>query len=196
MPKRDNWQKKTIYYTSNQNNCIMNKTLLIAAALGTAFALSSCKSQDSAYRKAYLAAQANAEQETPGTTTVAVQDEDVSVTPVAPVAPVTPEVKEEAPDLTDVRTIDAAMKVVKGNPLKTYSVVVGSFQNEANANGLCEQLSKAGHDARVLRTNETVNGLTGWYRVIASSYAEKSAALQSRNSLKAEYKGAWLLYTK
>jgi len=174
----------------------MNKTLFFAVAIGAAFALSSCKSQDSAYRKAYLAAQANAEQENSGTTTVAVQpteNEDVSVTPVTPVAP---EAEEKAPDLTDVRTIDATMVVSKGNPLKTYSVVVGSFQNEANANGLYEILTRAGQEARVIRTNETVNGLTGWYRVIASSYADKSSAVQSRNQLKAKYSGAWLLYTK
>lgn len=169
----------------------MNKFLLIAVAVGAAFAFSSCKSQESAYRKAYLAAQANSEQNQE-TTTVAVPAEEEDVAPVTPVTP-----KEEpAPDMTDVRTINSTMTLTKGNPLKTYSVVVGSFQNEANANGLYENLKSAGNDARVIRTEETIKGMTGWYRVIASSFADKSSAVQSRNQLKGKYSGAWLLFTK
>mgnify|MGYP002245263885 CR=1 FL=1 len=41
------------------------------------------------------------------------------------------------------------------------------------------QLNK-GYDARVVKTNETINGTTGWFRVIASSFDDKASAVQSR----------------
>ena len=57
-------------------------------------------------------------------------------------------------------------------------------------------LVRSGYDARVLRTNETINGQTGWFRVIASSFEDKASAVQSCNELRNKYAGAWLLYRK
>ena len=96
----------------------------------------------------------------------------------------------------DVRTIPGEVTVVSGGALRTYSVVVGSFINQTNAEGLREMLVRSGYDARVLRTNETINGQTGWFRVIASSFEDKASAVQSRNELRNKYAGAWLLYRK
>ena len=86
--------------------------------------------------------------------------------------------------------------VISGNPLKTYSVVVGSFLTQANAEGQKARLQGSGYDARVVKTNETINGQTGWFRVIASSFDDKASAAQSRDALKGSYPGAWLLYRK
>ena len=100
------------------------------------------------------------------------------------------------PDHSDVREINGNMSVVSGNPLKLYSVVVGSFVTQANAEGLKTRLLQEGYDSRVIKTDETIKGVTGWYRVIASSYDDKASAVQSRRSLSQKYAGAWLLYRK
>ena len=171
----------------------MKHSLLLGLTLCSAVVLTGCKSKESAYRQAYEKAKA---QETASTNTsnVAVAPVDnnrqVAVTPVTPTRNVTPV------DHSDVRTIAGGVTVVNGNPLKTYSVVVGSFLTQANAEGLMSTLKNSGYDARVLKTNETINGHTGWFRVIASSYDDKASAAQSRDQLKANYSGAWLLYNK
>ncbi|MBR1733742.1 MAG: SPOR domain-containing protein [Alloprevotella sp.] len=182
----------------------MKKIFIAVLGLTAAFALTSCKSQESAYRKAYLQAQANQQQAQTNTTTVAVptdnyDDEDVSVTPVtSPTQPATTRVNPSTSaevDAAPVRTYDGGHSVVSGSQLKAYSVVVGSFTVQANAEGLCQQLRNAGYDARVAKANTPINGQT-WYRVVASSYDSKASAVQSRNELKSRYADAWLLYNK
>ncbi len=101
-----------------------------------------------------------------------------------------------AVDHSDVREIQGGMTVVSGNPLKTYGVVVGSFVTQANAEGQRSKLQGQGYDARVVKTNETINGQTGWFRVVAASYDDKASAAQARNTLRATYPDAWLLYCK
>ncbi|MBR1593991.1 MAG: SPOR domain-containing protein [Alloprevotella sp.] len=178
----------------------MKKTLIIGLGLCAALGMTSCKSQESAYRKAYLQAQQNQQnqqQNYQNSDVIVVDDDDVSVTPVTPQQNQQTTVKQqENYDNTPVRTIDGGMQVVSGQELRTYSVVVGSFVSQANAEGLCNQLRQAGRDARVIKTNETINGHTGWFRVIASSFDSKASAAQSRNELSAQYPGAWLLYRK
>ena len=147
-----------------------------------------CKSQESAYRAAYEAAKANESSET---VTVVPQQQETTVTPV-----VTTPVQEPVVDNTPVRTIAGGLTVLKGEPLNQYSVIVGSFMNQTNAEGLYTTLVNRGYSARLVRTNETINGHTGWYRVIASSYDDKASAVQSRNQLISDYAGAWLLYNK
>ena len=178
----------------------MKKTLYCALGLGAALLLTACKSQESAYRQAYEKAKAqelaggagSASSSSEGTTTVAVTpaEETVSVTPVT----TTP--APSRTDNSDVRTIDGGVSLVSGNSLKTYSVVVGSFVTQANAEGLMNTLKEKGYDARVVKTNETINGQTGWFRVIASSFDDKASAAASRDDLKSTYAGAWLLYHK
>ena len=173
----------------------MKKLILFTFALSATVMMTSCKSQESAYRKAFLKAQANQSQ-TDNTSTVAItnQDEDVSITPVRPTITTPP--AAEPVDMTDVRQISGGMTLVSGNALKTYSVVVGSFVSQANAEGLRTQLRNAGYDARVIKTNETINGQTGWYRVIADSFDYKNEAVSKRDILRSKYAGAWLLYSK
>lgn len=170
----------------------MRKQLFVCMGLCTLALFTACKSQESIYRQAYDAAKANesndyvviAPQETP-------KAEPVVAAPVA---------KKEEPvvveDNTPVRTIQGGLTVIKGEPLGAYSVVVGSFMNQTNAEGLYNALVNRGYNARVVKTNETINGHTGWYRVAASSYDVKSQAVNSRNSLQGTYPDAWLLFNK
>lgn len=174
----------------------MKQYLVLGLAVCAVTLLGSCKSKESAYRQAYE--KAKAQQTTTNndeTTTVKVtptttetEQQTVSVTPVTP-TPV-------AEDNSDVRTINGELSVINGDQLRKYSVVVGSFVTQANAEGLMTQLKNKGYAARVVKTNETINGHTGWYRVVASSYDDKASAVQSKNELKSAYAGAWLLYCK
>ena len=165
-------------------------------ALATIALMGSCKSKESAYRQAFE--QAKAQQ----TATTDAQSTVVTVNPVEPqgqerqvaVTPVTP--SQPAADNADVRTINGGFSVINGEKLKTYSVVVGSFVAQANAEGLLARLKSKGYNARIVKTNETISNHTGWYRVIASSYDDKASAVQSRNQLISDYAGAWLLYNK
>jgi len=180
----------------------MKKILFFATTLAMLAAMSSCKSShESAYRRAYNNAKAQESaivNQTEGTTVVTVDESDVVETPVTtqPVTVQRVEANPAAQDMTGVRTINGNVEVVNGDALKAFSVVVGSFQNQANAEGACNELRAAGYSARVIRTNETINGFTGWYRVIASSFDSKASAVQSRDELIGKYKGAWVLYRK
>ena len=157
-----------------------------------------CKSRESAYRQAYE--QAMAQDKTGQNEQQVVQEQNnVAVTPVTPPVTTTPPATTTTvvtEDHSDVREIQGEMSVVSGSPLKAYNVVVGSFITQANAEGLKARLQGQGYDARVVKTNETINGQTGWYRVVASSFDDKASAVQSRNSLKQSYPAAWLLYRK
>lgn len=171
----------------------MKHSLFLGLALCSAVVLTGCKSKESAYRQAYEKAKAQEVTQENNTEVVPVEEQaPVVVTPVTPPArPTTP-----VEDHSDVRTIAGGVTVVSGSALKAYSVVVGSFLTQANAEGLKATLQSNSYDARVVKTNETINGHTGWYRVIASSYDDKASAAASRDQLKATYSGAWLLYNK
>lgn len=155
----------------------MKKIYVMGAALTLAFAMSSCKSNESAYKKAYEKAQA---QQT-------VQQQTVTTTPTTTTAPVT-----VAPVATEsnvsVRTENVTL--VAGPALKAYSVVVGSFGIEANAKNLQTTLNGKGYSASVVKSPSNM------FRVVASSFADKASAVSSRESLRATYPDAWLLYQK
>ena len=174
----------------------MKKTLFLGIALCSLVVMTGCKSKDSAYREAYERATNQETTTVEPTTPVVVEpvpEEKVAVTPVTPVK--TQSTNNVAND-KDVRTIDGDISLMDGEPLKTYSVVVGSFVGKTNAEGLCNTLRSKGYEARVVKTSETIKGQTGWYRVIASSYDDKGSAVSSRDQLKSTYQGAWLLYRK
>ncbi len=161
----------------------MKKIALLGMGMCVALAFTSCKSSESAYKKAYEQAKkqelADAGQTTPAET----------VTPVAPVAPVAPvetgSVREEK------------VQLVSGNGLKAYSVVCGSFGVKANADGLKSQLDGDGYNAKVV-----YNAEKNMYRVIVDSFDTRSEAASARDSFKAKYpnrkdfQGAWLLYVR
>lgn len=171
----------------------MKKSLFIVLGLCSVVVLSGCKSRESAFRQAYekakeseMASQNNNQQ----TVTVTQQNDEVEVTPVA-----TTPVRQDV-DKIETRTIKGGFSVIKGTPLKTFSVVVGSFVTETTAYDLADRLKGKGFDSRVVKTNEVINGKTPWFRVVASSFDDKVTAANSRDELRADYPGAWLLYNK
>lgn len=162
----------------------MKKIFLMGFALVAAFAMSSCKSGESAYKKAYEKAQA---QQNAGTTVTPVnnaaeQNSQVSVTPVQTVTPVT--------DYSNVTVRTEDVTVVNGSGLKAYSVVVGSFGVQANATALQKKLSGQGYQAQVVKSPSNM------YRVILSTHNDKVSAAQSRDKVRGTYPDAWLLYQK
>lgn len=167
----------------------MRKHLFVCMGLCTLALFTACKSQESAYKQAYEQAKANEANDV----VVITPQEEKTEPVVAPVQKQDPVVVE---DNTPVRTIQGGLSVIKGEPLRAYSVVVGSFMNQTNAEGLYNTLINRGYNARVVRTNETISGHTGWYRVAASSYDAKNQAVSSRNGLQGTYPDAWLLFNK
>ena len=143
--------------------------------------LSSCKSNESMYKKAYDKAQAQTKAEQ---TTVVKTDEPepVKVTPVTTTT--TPKT-----DTSNETTRSEKLTVISGAGLKAYSVVCGSFSLKANAEGLQSTLKKKGYAAQI-----ALNSERKLYRVIASTFDSKADAVSSRNSLRASYPDAWLLY--
>ena len=165
----------------------MKKLALFAIALG-AVAMTSCKSKEDVYRKMYEDAKAQE--------TTADQTKTVVVTPVETTKTETAKTTTTTVDLSGTRQIQGGVTVVSGEELKEFSVVVGSFQTQANAEGLKMVLQTKGYSSRVIKTNETINGQTGWFRVIAASFSDKESAAQLRDQMIGDYPGAWLLYNK
>lgn len=164
----------------------MKKSLAMAAALCAALVFASCNTtKESAYKKAYEKAKAQEQAEQ----TTAQQNASTD----APV--VTPLVEKQADQATVVDNSDNAtvrsedVTIVSGSGLQDFSVVVGSFSLKANAEGLQGRLKAAGYNAQI-----AYNSSRNLYRVVASTFANKSDAVQSRNTLRANYPDAWLLY--
>lgn len=160
----------------------MKKSIVVITALCAVVALGSCSSsKESAFKKAYdkyKTQSQNTYAETTPETQVPV------VTPVeepTTVAPVTDNYENES-----VRR--ESLDVVNGAGLSNYSVVVGSFGVRANAEGLQQRLKNNGYNAQL-----AYNSARNMYRVIASTYDSKAAAVQSRNQLRSQYPDAWLL---
>lgn len=150
--------------------------MTICAALCAGLVLVSCgSSKESAYRKAYEKAQSQE-------TTVVEQPEVV-----APVVErqVTETKTVDNNDNVAVRTEN--VQLVSGSGIKGYGVVVGSFGLKANAENL---------QSRIPGSQIVLNPANNMYRVVATTFDTKSEAVQSRNSLRAQYPDAWLLYSK
>lgn len=161
----------------------MKKYLILCAAMAVAVSFTSCKSSESAYKKAYEKAQAAEAANSYSTETVTTQPV-IEEVPVAPVVekPYTEPAYEEA---IPVRKENYSM--VDGAGLKAYSVVVGSFGVKANADRLQQTLRNSGYNAQIVRT---ANNL---YRVVAATSDSRSDILNSRNSLRNSYADAWIL---
>ena len=146
--------------------------MVLCAGLAVAFAFTSCKSSESAYRKAYEKAKAQesntAFEQSAGTETTVVDNVDNAV------------VRQEN------------VQLINGSGLRNFSVVVGSFSVKANAEGLQQTLRDAGYDAQIV-----FNSARNMYRVVASTFDDKASAVRSRNGFKAgKYPDAWLLYNQ
>ena len=160
----------------------MKKLVVLGMGVCLVLAFASCKSSESAYKKAYEKAKqqelAEPQVEAP-----------VEVTPVV-AAPVT---TTKVADTSGVR--QEKVTVVSGNEgLKDYSVA-GSFGVKANAEGLKDWLDGQGYHSTI-----AFNADKAMYRVIVNSFADKTAAAEARDAFKAKYpnrsdfQGAWLLY--
>ncbi len=164
----------------------MKKLMFLGAAVCVAMAFTSCKSNESAYKKAYEKAKA--------------QEQNVNTvveTPETNVPVVTPMTQQEATQTTVVDNTDNAvvrqerLSVIDGSGLSNYSVVVGSFSVKANAMGLQQRLKSAGYNAQV-----AYNSDRNMYRVIATTFANKADAVRSRDQLRSNYADAWLLFAQ
>ncbi|MDE5560724.1 MAG: SPOR domain-containing protein [Bacteroidaceae bacterium] len=161
----------------------MKKIFMMGSALLVVFAMSSCKSKESAYKQAYKKAQ---EQQSVSTTVTPVNSQtgtsNVAVTPVQTVTPVS--------DYSNVSVRTEDVTMVNGTGLKAYSVVVGSFGVQANATALQNKLKGQGYQAQIVKSPSNM------FRVILSTHNDKISAAQSRDKVSATYEGAWLLYQK
>lgn len=163
----------------------MKKYTVICAGLCVALAFSSCKSKESAYRKAYDKAKA---QDAANVTDNSGYDDTPVVTPFVD-TPVTDNSNNNNNNYDNVSVRTENVNVVSGNGLKAYSVVVGSFSVRSNAENLMSRLRSQGYDAQL-----AYNSARDMYRVVASTYSDKGSAVQSRNSLRNTYPDAWLLF--
>ena len=159
----------------------MKKYTLLCVGLCAAMAFTSCKSSESAYKKAYEKAKQYDTAQQPQ------QTEETAV--VAPVQAKPANETRVVDNLDNVSVRQENVSLVSGNGLKAFSVVVGSFGLLSNAEGLYQRLRDAGYNAQVVK-NEDKN----MYRVVASTFAGKADAVYSRDQLRATYPDAWLLY--
>ena len=163
----------------------MKKSMVLSAAVCVALAFTSCKSQESAYKKAYEKAKAQEEQ-------TAVQNQGSEE-----IAVVTPVVEKPATETVVVDNVDnvpvrqESLSVVSGAGLKNFSVVVGSFSVQANAEGLQSTLKSRGYHAQIADSSSNQ-----MYRVVAGTFDIKTDAVRSRNELRSEYPDAWLLFNQ
>ncbi|MCD8165573.1 MAG: SPOR domain-containing protein [Bacteroides sp.] len=163
----------------------MKKLVILGMGFCTVLAFTSCKSSESAYKKAYE----KAKQEELAETQVA---EPIEITPV-----VTAPVETPTPTTSTAAVREEKVTVVTGNDntLKAYSVVCGSFGLKANAEGLKDFLDREGYNAII-----AFNADRGMYRVVVSTWDDRGAAAQARDSFKAKYpnrtdfQDSWLLY--
>ena len=158
--------------------------MFLGMGLCIALAFTSCKSSESAYKKAYEKAKQQELAEAP------VAEEAPAAAPVvaAPVA--------AAP--VAVGTVrEEKVQLVSGDGLKAYSVVCGSFGVKANAEGLKAKLDADGYNAKVV-----YNAERNMYRVVVSSFDDRVQAAQARDNFKAKYSNnaefqkSWLLYAR
>ena len=136
----------------------MRKLVVLGMGVCLMLAFASCKSSESAYKKAYEKAK---QQELAEPQVEAPVEVTPVVAPPVVTAPVT-----EAPKVADTSGIrEEKVTVVSGNDgLKDYSVVAGSFGVKANADGLKEWLDAQGYQATI-----AFNAEKAMYRVIVSS---------------------------
>ena len=163
----------------------MKKTTLLCVGLCAAMAFTSCKSSESAYKKAYEKAK---QYDTATQQATAQTSEDAAV-----VAPVEAKPADEArvvDNLDNVSVRQESVSLISGAGLKDFSVIVGSFGLISNAEGLQQRLKAAGYDAQIVK-NEDKN----MFRVVASTFADKASAVSSRDQLRETYPDAWLLYS-
>ncbi len=164
----------------------MKKLFVLGFGLCLVMAFTSCKSSESAYKKAYEKAKQNELAEAANN-----QEAVVETAPVVEAAPV---VQTPAP-VSPAPVREEKVELVSGDGLKAFSVVCGSFGVKANADGLKSTLDGQGYNAKVV-----YNAERNMYRVIVASFDTREEAAAERDAFKAKYpnrqdfQGSWLLY--
>ncbi|MBR3013716.1 MAG: SPOR domain-containing protein [Bacteroidaceae bacterium] len=161
----------------------MKKFAFLGLGLCMALAFTSCKSSESAYKKAYEKAK---QQELAQGTAVQQQTAPATVSTSAETATPAPS--------ADVR--QEKVTIVAGNgALQDYSVVCGSFGVKTNAENLKNFLDNEGYNAIIV-----YNADRNMYRVVSETFSNRDAAARARDAFKAKYpnrqdfQGSWLLY--
>ena len=153
-----------------------SKFYFAGLALLFMFSLNSCKSKESAYKRAYDQARAREVQQQPVQAPVVLDDNNYGTTPKP---------KLENFQLERITAVDNA------TGLQRYNVVIGSFTNKTNALSLKERMALRGYHP-ILAQNERQ-----MYRVIVASYGNRDEASAARDRIKAqfapEFQDAWLL---
>jgi Uncharacterized protein conserved in bacteria len=159
----------------------MKKLIFYSLVVLLAVGATSCKTKKTAYKNAFdrakekevVAPEVNtnaAEQATPPNVTV-------TRSTAAQVA-----VRKEK--ITPVLAADAS-------GLRKFSVVIGSFVNQTNANVLKDKMEKNGYKVIIAQNEKQM------YRVIVSSFDTKEAAASERDNFKTKYapdfQDIWLL---
>jgi cell division protein FtsN len=166
----------------------MKKLVVLGMGLCLALSFSSCKSSESAYKKAYEKA----------------KQQELATQPTQQAAPVetvvaTPVQQQSAPAVNVGTVREEKVQLVSGAGLKAYNVVCGSFGVKANADALKEQLAAEGYKTLVVENVEAPAGAAR-YRVIVGTFDDRASAAAARDAFKAKYpnrsdfQGAWLLY--
>ena len=164
----------------------MKKLVVLGMGLCIALSFTSCKSSESAYKKAYEKAKQQELASAPAEETVA--------TPVT-ASPAVSAPAQSSPAVNVGTVREEKVQLVSGDGLKAYSVVCGSFGVKANAEGLKQKLDSEGYSAKVV-----YNAERNMYRVVAASYDDRIQAAQARDDFKAkhpnnaDFQKAWLLY--
>ena len=141
----------------------MKKTTILCVGLCAAMAFTSCKSNESAYKRAYEKA----------------KQYDTAAAQQAPQTPQTADEARVVDNLDNVSVRQESVTLINGSGLKDFSVIVGSFGLISNAEGLQQRLKAAGYDAQVVKNEEK-----NMYRVVASTFAGKADAVNSRDQLR------------
>ena len=165
----------------------MNKYVVLCAGLCAAMVITSCKSQESAYKQRYLKAQEREAAERTQSQDVVEQN---VVVPMQERAANNTRVLDNS---DNVKVRQESVQVVNGTGLKNFSVVVGSFSQIFNAEGLQQTLKAAGYNAQIVLNSAVQPAM---YRVVATTFDTKGEAAASRDNLQTQYPGAWLLYAK
>jgi Sporulation related domain. len=157
----------------------MKKVLILLSSALFILSVSACGPKKSAYRQVYEKAKQRE---------VATQQQDSAQTP-----PTGGVVVSREP-IADIQLRRERLEALKGEDsamLKTYNVVVGSFQNHTNAYSLKERLQAQGYTP-VLGQNEA-----GMLRVIITSFDNRKDAEVSRDQVKSrfspDFQDAWIL---
>lgn len=169
----------------------MRTFALLGLGVCVIFAFTSCKSSESAYKKAYE----KAKQQELAASQTSVPAEEVTPVVTSPVVSAPTEARVVESTQAEVREEKVTVVTGASDGLLDYSVVCGSFGVKANADNLKSFLDSEGYQAIIVFNAEKAT-----YRVIVGTFADRASAAAARDAFKAKYPGrrdfqdAWLLY--